>query len=101
AATGLKLGQNWPWPVAATVGVVCGVLVGALMERVVVRRLATAPRLVLTVATIGLAQLLGGIAYYMPDWLGGSSIVPAFDPRFDDVHRSVGSVTFDGNDLLL
>ena len=100
-AAGLKLGQNWPWPVAATVGVVCGVLVGALMERVVVRRLATAPRLVLTVATIGLAQLLGGIAYYMPDWLGGSSIVPAFDTRFDDVHRSVGSVTFDGNDLLL
>ena len=32
-------------------------------------RFANAPALVLTVATIGLAQLLGGLAIYLPTWL--------------------------------
>ena len=37
----------------------------------------TRPRLVLTVATIGLAQLLGGLAIFLPDWLGAARVHPA------------------------
>ena len=58
---------------------VTGALVGAIVERLVIRRFATAPRLILTVATIGLAQVLGGIALFLPDLTGGSPLVGSFD----------------------
>ena len=44
---------------------------GAVVEVTVIRRFANAPRLVLTVATIGLAQLLGGIELLV--WRSASS----------------------------
>ena len=42
------------------------IVVGALVELVVVRRFFNAPRLILTVATIGLATLLGVAALWLP-----------------------------------
>ena len=54
-AAGLALGKGWSWVIAGPVGVAVGVAIGALVERFVIRRFATAPRLVLTVATVGLA----------------------------------------------
>ena len=74
-------GKGWTWVLAALVGVAAGVVVGALVERLVIRRFANAPRLVLTVATIGLAQLLGGIAIFLPGWLGAPTSSPARPPR--------------------
>jgi hypothetical protein len=56
-AVGLHLGQGVPWPVAVLPGVRLGLLGGAPVERVVLRRLEHSPRLVATVATIGPAQL--------------------------------------------
>ena len=56
-AVGLHLGQGWPWPVAIVVGLATG-LAGRGAHRA--GRAAPAgpvPRLVVTVATIGLAQL--------------------------------------------
>src|SRR5947209_169877 len=49
------------WLVAFTTGVVAALVLGAVVEVVVVGRFVRAPRLVLTVATIGLAQMLAGI----------------------------------------
>lgn len=100
-AAGLVLGKDVPWLVAAPVGVVTGVAVGALVERVVVRRFANAPRLVLTVATIGLAQLLGGAALYLPGLLDAPEIVPRVDTPLSDSELAFDSVVFTGNDLLL
>ena len=88
-AAALTVGKGWNWGQAALAGIATGVVVGALVERLVVRRFANAPRLVLTVATIGLAQLLGGLAIYLPTWLDA----PAFIPR---VHTSLSETTSGG-----
>ncbi|MEY2571419.1 MAG: hypothetical protein QOE63_1769, partial [Acidimicrobiaceae bacterium] len=58
---GLYEGKHVNWFVAMAAGVALGVVVGALTDMVVIRRFAKSSRLVLTVATIGLAQLLGAI----------------------------------------
>src|SRR4051794_18978155 len=50
--------SGWPYLAAIGVGLVGGVLLGVVIEFVIIRRFAKAPRLVLTVATIGIAQLL-------------------------------------------
>ena len=42
-------------------------------------RFFDAPRLMVMVVTIGLAQLLGGIQLLVPGWLGGPSIVGGGD----------------------
>ena len=42
---------------AAVIGIVVGTLYGAIIELIVIRRLFTAPRVIVLVATIGIAQL--------------------------------------------
>ncbi len=100
-AAALAEGKDWNWAPAALVGIATGVIVGALVERLVVRRFANAPRLVLTVATIGLAQLLGGIAIFLPTWLGSPTSVPDVETALTDRTVEIHPVIFTGNDLLL
>jgi ABC-type branched-subunit amino acid transport system ATPase component/ABC-type branched-subunit amino acid transport system permease subunit len=100
-AAALTEEKGWNWGQAALVGVATGVAVGALVERLVIRRFANAPRLVLTVATIGLAQLLGGIAIYLPTWLDSPAFIPRVGTALGDRTFTLDPVTFTGNDLLL
>ena len=100
-AAALAEGKGWNWGQAALVGIATGVVVGALVERLIVRRFANAPRLVLTVATIGLAQLLGGLAIYLPTWLDAPAFIPRVPTTLTDTTFNVDPVTFTGNDLLL
>jgi branched-chain amino acid transport system permease protein len=58
---GLFVGKGVNWWVAIAIGVVVGAANGAAVELLVIRRFASSSRLVLTVATIGLAQILGAI----------------------------------------
>ena len=51
---------------AVTVGLVGSLLLGSLVELVIIRRFFNSPRLILTVATIGLSQLLGAAALFIP-----------------------------------
>jgi ABC-type branched-subunit amino acid transport system ATPase component/ABC-type branched-subunit amino acid transport system permease subunit len=99
-AVGLKVGRGVPWALAAPLGVLLGVVVGALVERLVIRRFAEAPRLVLTVATIGLAQLLGGAAILIPGWFDLPTVVPGFSTTLSDTQIDLDPVRFDGNDLV-
>jgi branched-chain amino acid transport system permease protein len=46
-----------------------GPLIGAAVDVLVIRRFATAPRLIVTVATIGVAQILAFATLYVPQWL--------------------------------
>lgn len=55
---------------AAPLALVCGAVLGGLVDVLVIRRFADAPRLILTVVTIGVSQLLSFIAFFTPDWLG-------------------------------
>jgi branched-chain amino acid transport system permease protein len=65
--------KHWNYYAAVLTGVAVAAAVGALSERIVVQRLFWAPRLILTVATIGLAQLLSGATLAVPQMLGGGS----------------------------
>jgi branched-chain amino acid transport system permease protein len=51
---------------AAAVGLVGSILLGSLVELVIIRRFFNSPRLILTVATIGLSQLLVAGALFIP-----------------------------------
>jgi ABC-type branched-subunit amino acid transport system ATPase component/ABC-type branched-subunit amino acid transport system permease subunit len=73
ALLGVMAGAHgWPyWP--ALVGVLLvGALAGALVELGVVRRLFRAPRVILLVATIGVAQLAQAITLTLPEYQKGT-----------------------------
>ena len=62
-------------------------VLGSFVEFAIVRRFSKAPRLILMVVTIGLAQLLAAIAVFIPFWLGADfppqQLPVPFDFSFD------------------
>ena len=70
----LVLDYHWNFYLTFILVLVLGGLIGAAVELTVIRRLFTAPRLILLVATIGIAQLLF-FAQYL-DWLGIEHVTP-------------------------
>ncbi len=92
---------GWPYPLAVAAGAAAAFALGGLVELAVIRRFFRAPRLVLTVATIGLAQLLTGIAVFLPRWFGieGSFLAPRVDDPFD-VRFEIGGTIFRGNSVI-
>jgi ABC-type branched-subunit amino acid transport system ATPase component/ABC-type branched-subunit amino acid transport system permease subunit len=56
-----------PYWIALAIAIVAGVVYGAIIELAIVRRLFTAPRVILLVATIGVAQLSTAILLAFPD----------------------------------
>ncbi|MGH8977307.1 MAG: ABC transporter permease, partial [Acidimicrobiia bacterium] len=90
-----------PYPVGLAIGVLAAVFLGFVVERTLINRFCRAPRLVLTVATIGIAQLLTALALFMPSWFGFKDVGrPSLDPPFD-VTIEIGGVFFDDNDLMV
>jgi branched-chain amino acid transport system permease protein len=91
---------GWNIYLAATLGLGAAVVLGVLVEFCFLRRFFTAPRLIATVATIGVTELLVALAILLPRWLDDSKVDRY--PPFLDVHLSVGKlITFDGNDVLV
>ncbi|HYD09939.1 MAG TPA: branched-chain amino acid ABC transporter permease, partial [Acidimicrobiales bacterium] len=72
---GLFVAKGWSWWLAILFGVAIGTATGALVDILVVRRFARSSRLVLTVATIGLAQLLGAIGLVVLIQLGATALI--------------------------
>ena len=62
--------SNFPYLVALLLGLLAAITLGVSSEFLVIRRFTRSPRLVLTVATIGLAQVLVMFALLMPEWWG-------------------------------
>jgi len=59
--------QGFPYVVAVLIGLVVAVLTGWLVELAIIQRFVTAPRLILTVVTIGIYQLLGAAELGLPN----------------------------------
>jgi branched-chain amino acid transport system permease protein len=100
AVFGVALSQHVGLPLwlGLLAGVAAGALVAVGSELVVVRRLFGAPRLIMTVATIGLAQLYGAFTLIVPAVLDdnlSSTVTTGFGPRF-----TVDPVRFDGSTLV-
>jgi branched-chain amino acid transport system permease protein len=97
----------WPWltglPYVAglLIGLAVAIALGFLVEKLFILRFNKAPRLTLTVATIGVAQLLAAFALFIPGWFGfESGSPPQLDPPFD-ITVEIGGVVFDDNDLMV
>jgi ABC-type branched-subunit amino acid transport system ATPase component/branched-subunit amino acid ABC-type transport system permease component len=88
-----------PWPVCVALAVAVGVGAGVAVERVM-RRLVGAPRLVVTVATIGLLQLFTGLQFMVPFFGHGRPVETSFPTGLSKLHLTVGHSLFHGNDLL-
>lgn len=67
----LVASAGWSFWWAAPVGLATGAVLGLGAERIVLRRLADAPRAVLLVATVGLAQVFGALGAGLPLAFGG------------------------------
>ena len=64
--------RGWSYWVAVPFALLLAVALGSAVEFLVIRRFARAPRLILMVATIGLAQLLAGIGQAIPNFFDAS-----------------------------
>lgn len=66
----LMVTKGWSWYVAFPMAIVGGAVAGGLVDVVIMRRFAKAPRLILTVATIGVSQILAYIGFLIGLGLG-------------------------------
>ncbi|MBA2624346.1 MAG: ABC transporter permease, partial [Acidimicrobiia bacterium] len=88
-----------PWPVVVVVGLAVSAAFGAATERLVIRRFFRAPRLLVTVASIGLSQVLAALALLLPQLWDRRLVSNRIDTPFEATAR-IGGVIFDANDLL-
>ena len=88
-----------PWLAGVALGLAAAVVVGLLVDVVVVRRFFGAPRLLLTVATLGLSQVLGFCTLLLPRAWGLGPAVRTLPPPFE-WSWAFGGVVFDASDLV-
>ncbi len=100
-AVELFLAWKWNYFLALATGVSVGVVVGGAVEVAVIRRFAGATRLVLTVATIGLAQLLGGIELLVPRLFGSGGLIMGGFSTPLQTRVNVAPVIVTGDHLLI
>ena len=62
----LMVSLGWPWIVAVPLSLAASGVVGAGVEFGLIRRFFTSPRLIMTVATIGIAQILVALRLGLP-----------------------------------
>jgi branched-chain amino acid transport system permease protein len=88
-----------PWLVGMALGLVAAVVVGVLADVLVVRRFARSPRLLLTVATLGVAQVLAFGSLLLPELWGDGPKIRRIPPPFE-LNLQLGGVGFNANDLI-
>ncbi|MFP5579793.1 MAG: ABC transporter permease [Acidimicrobiia bacterium] len=97
----LYLETGWNYLLAMAVGVAGGLAVGGIVEVVVIRRFKDAGRLTLTVATIGLAQILGYVgAIFIPGRFGSTGLVGGFETPYR-FGFDVGPVRFTAGHVII
>ncbi|HMV73824.1 MAG TPA: hypothetical protein PKB00_04575, partial [Microthrixaceae bacterium] len=90
---------GWPWLLGISAGLGAAVLTGLLADVLVIRRFYRSPRLILTVATIGLSQVLAFAALALPDLWGEGPAVRSLPTPFE-LRVELGGVVFDANDVI-
>lgn len=95
-----KLQWHWNFFLAVAAGLAMATIIGALVDASIIRRFRDAPRLIVAVATIGLAQVLNGLSIQIPIWWtgfagSGERFTTPLATRF-----SIDPVVFEGNHLI-
>ena len=98
-AVGLIVFSGLPYLFGFGVGLVAAVALGAIVELAFVRRFAKASRLVLTVATIGITQLLAVLALLVPRMWDESAASQRIPPPLD-WKLTIGTFILSANDLI-
>jgi branched-chain amino acid transport system permease protein len=98
-AVGLIVFSGLPYLFGFGVGLAAAVALGAIVELAFVRRFAKASRLVLTVATIGITQLLAAFALLVPRMWDESAASQRIPPPVD-WKVTVGTFILSANDLI-
>jgi ABC-type branched-subunit amino acid transport system ATPase component/ABC-type branched-subunit amino acid transport system permease subunit len=96
----LIVSSGLSWLAAFVIGIVAAFVVGAVVEFFVIRRFFRAPRLILSVATIGLAQVLAGVALLLPRWFAVTT-PPQDYPAPINTSFTIGTVHFGGNEVIV
>jgi len=102
ATVALVMVTGWhvPYLLALPIGLAAAVATGAAVDAVVVRRFFGAPRLILTIATLGVAQIVGAAELGLPSAFAHLAPLTTFTTplrfRFD-----VGPIVFNGNHVLV
>ncbi len=91
--------QGWPFFGALAAGLAAALVLGAVVEFLFIRRFSKAPRLILTVASIGIAQLLQAAQLVLPAVFGLDFAPQDFPTPFDFSFRW-HPVVFRGNHIL-
>jgi branched-chain amino acid transport system permease protein len=99
----LDLQDHVSYLLVAPIVLVGGPLFGAGVEMLVMRRYSRSPRLIATVITIGVAQSLAILGFFIPIWLGQKannvqSLVPTPWDKFI-IHNHRGQPALDGNQI--
>ncbi len=98
----LVIQQNVNFFLAITIGFAAAVVTGILIDLIVIRAFRKAPRLILAVATIGVAQILAGLSVQIPLWWAGpvGDLTGKFRTPFQ-FSFEIAPVRFTGNHLLV
>ena len=87
------------WYLGLGIGFAAAAALGVAVEFLIIRRFFDAPRLVVTVATIGVAQLLGVAALFLPGWWGARVQSQRIDAPFS-IDFEIGSRVFNANHVV-
>lgn len=96
--------RNYPYWQGVLIAITLSLFIGVFVEFVFVRRFNKAPRLILTLATIGIAQFLGFFELGLQLVIRGDAAVAGSRNRietpFSDARAEIGSVNFSGDHLV-
>ena len=95
----LVLGAGVPYLVALPLALVTALAVGALVELVFIRRFFKAPRLILTVVTIAVSQILALGTVLLPELFDDIATSDSFKSPFG-IEFSIGRTVFQGNEVI-
>jgi len=91
--------HHWPYWLALPAALAVGAMSGAVVELAVIRRLFQAPRVIVLVATIGVAQLAQAVSYALPNYQTGA-LQTSFPSPINGQWNIGAGITLSGAQLL-
>ena len=95
----LIVSRGWPYPLAMLTGLASAFVLGGIVELLIIRRFFKAPRLILTVVTIGLATVLTAGELALPSAFHVHTPPQNFASPFN-FSFTIKPIVFHGNDIL-
>lgn len=97
----LIVSHSWNYWLVFPLGIVAAGVLGVLVEFLLVRRFFRSPRLILTVATIGIAQVLAALSVFVARWLASDT---ANSNNFKEPFHltlTIGNRSFGGHEIMV